>query len=56
MMTLSRYMCAVVVLIVASLTPSSCSDIGEQAMAFEQYETVVLDEAVAYSLTNDAQQ
>ncbi len=34
-MNLCRYICAVVVLIAASLTPSRCSDIAEQAMAYE---------------------
>lgn len=34
-MTLCRYICAVVVLVAASLTPSSCSDVAEQAMAYE---------------------
>lgn len=34
-MTLCRYICAVVVLVAVSLTPSSCSDVAEQAMAYE---------------------
>ncbi|MEX0821332.1 MAG: hypothetical protein WD021_04230 [Rhodothermales bacterium] len=34
-MTLGRYICAVVVLVAASLTPSGCSDVAEQAMAYE---------------------
>lgn len=36
MMKVSRYLCAVVVLIVASLTPSGCSDVAEQALAYEE--------------------
>lgn len=42
MMKVSRYFCAVVVLIVASLTPSGCSDVAEQALAYE--ETVVMED------------
>lgn len=46
MMTASRYICAVVVLVVASLTPSSCSELGEQALAFEESEPMAIEEFV----------
>lgn len=48
MMSLSRYVLAVVVLIVTSLTPSSCSDVAEEAMAYE-----VTGAAVRVDLTRE---
>lgn len=44
MKSLSRYAVAVVVLIVASLTPSSCSDVAEEAMAYEVTGASVMDD------------
>lgn len=38
MMTFCRYASAVVILIVASLTPTSCSDVAEPAIAAEEAE------------------
>jgi hypothetical protein len=43
MITVGRYACFVVILIVTSLTPSSCTDLAEEAMAYEQAEGLAAD-------------
>ena len=46
MMTVCRYACAVVVFLVVSLTPRSCSDVSEPAMAADEATSTVVSEKV----------
>ena len=46
MMTACRYACAVLVFIFVSLTPTSCSDVSEPAVAAEEANATVISETV----------
>lgn len=45
MMTVCRYTCAIIVFLGVSLTPRSCSDVNEQAMAADDPKATVVSES-----------
>ena len=51
MMTAGRFVCAVTVVIAASLTPSGCSNVAEPAMATESVRTMWVEEPADYFRT-----
>ena len=46
MMTACRYGCAIIVFLFASLTPTSCSDVSEPAVAADKPPSTVVSETV----------
>lgn len=46
MMTACRYGCAILVFLVVSLTPRSCTDVSEPAVAAEEAKATVVNETV----------
>lgn len=53
MMTVCRYASAIAVFLVVSLTPRSCSDLSEEAMAADEPKATVVNETVHAEAENE---